>query len=207
MYGPGAAPPSRNEGTAITLRVLFAVLSVLSCGLLSCVPLFRIAVLRGKAVDWVLAWIALPLTLGLFAVVGALPEADHRTDVALALVLIIAAASAAHYVVFDIRRLRASTPSPLGLYPPTAPTVGAGYGYPQQHPQPQPYAQPAPPPPAHTTPTQTGGLAPTPPPAQPPAPMPAPQPNQQGQPPHRIDQVRAELDELSDYLRKQDGGR
>jgi hypothetical protein len=29
----------------------------------------------------------------------------------------------------------------------------------------------------------------------------------QAPPPHRIDQVRAELDELSDYLRKQEGER
>ncbi|MYW69158.1 hypothetical protein GTY65_34560 [Streptomyces sp. SID8379] len=203
MYGPGAAPPSRNEGTAITLRVLFAVLSVLSCGLLSCVPLFRVAMLRGKVIDWIVAWAALPLSLTLLAIVGALPEEDPRTDVALAMVLIIAAGSAAHYVIFDIRRLRALPPSPMGMYPPTAPTVGYGYPHPQQpQPQPQPYAQP---PLHHTMPSQ----APVPPPQQPqPQQPPQPQPQQQnqGQPPHRIDQVRAELDELSDYLRKQDGG-
>ncbi|MPY64025.1 hypothetical protein FNH08_44775, partial [Streptomyces spongiae] len=48
------------------------------------------------------------------------------------------------------------------------------------------------------------------PPAQPQPPVP-PQPQQQAQPqrpsPARIDQVRAELDELSDYLRKHEGGR
>ncbi|WP_353943029.1 hypothetical protein ABII15_16195 [Streptomyces sp. HUAS MG91] len=192
MYGPGAAPPSRNDGTVITLRVLFAVLSVLSCGLLACVPLFRIAMLRGKALDWVLAWVALPLTLALLAVVGSLPEADPRTDVALALVLIIAAASAVHFILYDIRRLQTPPRPPMGPYPPTAPTVG--YGYPPQ--QPQPYAQPTVPLPPHTMPTQTPG----------PAPAPVP-PQNQGQPPQRIDQVRAELDELSDYLRKQDGGR
>ncbi|MEV1022346.1 hypothetical protein [Streptomyces sp. NPDC050264] len=198
MYGPGAPPPSRNEGTVITLRVLFPVLSVLSCGLLSCAPLFRIAVLRGKPIDWALAWTTLPVTLALLAVVGSLPETDPRTDVALALVLIIGAASAAHFLVFDIRRPRA----PLA-YPGAAPTVG--YGYPQQQrpPYPQPF-QPG----AHTLPTQAATPPPTPvpPPAQP---QPQPQPQNQGQPqpPQRIDQVRAELDELSDYLRKRDGGR
>ncbi|MGY0017986.1 hypothetical protein [Streptomyces sp. cg35] len=191
MYGPGAAPPSRNEGTVITLRVLFPALSVLSCGLLACVPLFRVAVLRGKPLDWVAAWIALPVTLTLLAIVGSLPEDDHRTDVALALVLIIAAASAAHFLVFDIRRPRPAPVAPAP-YPPTAPTVG--YGYPPV--QPRPYAQQAP-----TAPTQAPGPAPT------PTPPPAAQNQNQGQPPQRIDQVRAELDELSDYLRKQDGGR
>ncbi|MFI0239693.1 hypothetical protein [Streptomyces sp. NPDC016845] len=206
MYGPGAAPPSRNEGTVITLRVLFPVLSVISCGLLSCVPLFRIAVLRGKALDWVLAWTALPVTLALLAVVGSLPEGDHRTDVALAAVLIIAAASAAHFLVFDIRRSQLPHPH-AHPYPPTATTVG--YGYPQHQPQhqPQPYAQPQPPTrPMHAMPTQAANPAPAP---VPPAPSaPAPQNQTPPPPPHRIDQVRAELDELSDYLRKrEDGGR
>ncbi|GAA2306965.1 hypothetical protein OKJ48_32340 [Streptomyces kunmingensis] len=219
MYGPGATPPSRNEGTVITLRVLFPVLSVLSCGLLSCVPLFRIAVLRGKPLDWLLAWAALPVSLGLLAVVGSLPEKDPRTDVALAAVLIIAAGSAAHFLVFDIRRAQ-----PVFPYPPTATTVG--YGYPQRHPGPQypqarpqpqqqpPYTQPFPPS-AHNLPTQAA--TPTPSPTPPPMSPPQQQPNQgqhqvqhqnAPQPPHRIDQVRAELDELSDYLRKrEDDGR
>ena len=72
------------------------------------------------------------------------------------------------------------------------------YGYPQaptaaqppgpQPPTPQPYAgTPVPQPPAPQS-------APAPPPPQRPAPV-------------RIDQVRAELDELSDYLRKHEDGR
>ncbi|MFE1955533.1 MULTISPECIES: hypothetical protein [Streptomyces] len=212
MYGPGAAPPPRTDGGVVAMRVLFAALSVLSCGLLASVPLFRIAYLRKRTLDWVLASVALPVTFALFAVVGSLPETDRRTDVALAAILIIGAASAVYFVVFDVRRVQA-TPLPAP-YPPTAQTVGYGYP-PVQH-------QPAPQPPyTHPTVSQTGfathqtlGAAPqhpapqhahpTPPPVQP---QPQQPQGEQGQPPHRIDQVRAELDELSDYLRQQDGGR
>ncbi|MFZ3558012.1 MULTISPECIES: hypothetical protein [unclassified Streptomyces] len=203
MYGPGAAPPRReSDGAAITLRVLFPALSVLTCGLLSCAPLFRIATLRRRPVDWILAVASLPVSITLFGIIGSLPEEDTRTDVALALLLLLALGSAVYFLVYDIRRLSpAHPPSP---YAPTPPSVPSAYG----HPQPQPHPQrpwPATPPQPHAMPTQhsmnTVTPGPTPAPVQPPAP-----PQNQAPPPHRIDQVRAELDELSDYLRKQDGG-
>ncbi len=93
MYGHGAAPPTRTSGTVITLRVLFVIAGFLSCGLLSCLSLFRVAVLRGRRTDWLLAWISLPVAIGCLAVVGSVPESDHRGDVALALVLILGAFS------------------------------------------------------------------------------------------------------------------
>ncbi|MGW2340325.1 hypothetical protein [Streptomyces sp. NPDC001661] len=194
MYGPGAGPPRReSDGAAITLRVLFPALSVLTCGLLSCAPLFRIATLRRRPVDWILAVASLPVSITLFGIIGSLPEEDTRTDVALALLLLLALGSAVYFLVYDIRRLSPPPPSPYAPTPPSA------YG----HPQPQ-RPWPATPPQQHAMPTQhsmnTATPAPTP--VQPPAP---PQ-NQPAPPPHRIDQVRAELDELSDYLRKQDGG-
>ncbi|WP_328633220.1 hypothetical protein [Streptomyces sp. NBC_00356] len=199
MYGPGAAPPRReSDGAAITLRVLFPALSVLTCGLLSCAPLFRIAALRRRPLDWALAIASLPVSITLFGIIGSLPEADPRTDVALALLLLLAIGSAVYFLVYDIRRPRAAlTPSP---YARTTPSSAYGHPRPQQ-------PWPAAPPQAHTTmgtptPMPTPAPAPTPTPAPPPAP-----PQNQAPPPHRIDQVRAELDELSDYLRKQDGGR
>ncbi|MET8473325.1 hypothetical protein ABZY90_36370 [Streptomyces sp. NPDC006422] len=193
MYGPGAAPPRReSDGAAITLRVLFPALSVLTCGLLSCAPLFRIAVLRSKPLDWILAIVSLPVSVTLFGIIGSLPEEDTRTDVALALLLLLAIGSAVYFLIYDIRR-RPTPPAP----PYARPTPPSGYGHPQ--PQPQQTWQ-VPPPQPHTMPAQTMGTNP----------VPAPAPPQQNPtppaPPHRIDQVRAELDELSDYLRKQDGG-
>ncbi|MBW8702909.1 hypothetical protein MBT84_25240 [Streptomyces sp. MBT84] len=188
MYGHGAAPPTRTSGTVITLRVLFVIAGFLSCGLLSCLPLFRVAVLRGRWTDWLLAWISLPVAIGCLAVVGSVPESDHRGDVALALVLVLGAFSGAYFLVFDIRHHRAQpplgpAPQQTGAYLPPQPPP-QGYGYP---PAPQPYqaAQHPQPPPQYTPPT---------PPPQRPAPA-------------RIDQVRAELDELSDYLRKHEDGR
>jgi hypothetical protein len=197
MYGPGAVPPRReSDGAVITLRVLFPALSVLTCGLLSCAPLFRIAALRRRPLDWALAIASLPVSITLFGIIGSLPEEDTRTDVALILLLLLALGSAVYFLVFDIRRPHAALPpSP---YAPTTPSSAYGHPRPQQ---PWPAAPPQP----HSMPTQTMGT-PTPMPTPAPTPPPAP-PQNQAPPPHRIDQVRAELDELSDYLRKQDGGR
>ncbi|MEU0028013.1 hypothetical protein [Streptomyces sp. NPDC006335] len=193
MYGHGAVPPARSSGTVITLRVLLAATGFLTCGLLACAPLFRVAFLRGRLVDWVLAWASLPLSIACFAVVGSLPENDRRTDVALALVLLFGLFSSVYFLVTDIRvhQERRFT----GYPPPHGTTVHTGYGYPQPTTpytttlQPQPPTPPVPAPAPAPTP---GVVPPPPPPPQRPAPA-------------RIDQVRAELDELSDYLRKHDG--
>ncbi|MFJ2589500.1 hypothetical protein [Streptomyces sp. NPDC087538] len=75
-----------------------------------------------------------------------------------------------------------SPPLPV-QQPPAAPQL-------QPQPQPQPQLQPQP----------------SPRPQPNPAPQPQPQPRPHSHPhPQRIDQVRAELDELSDYLRKEEG--
>ena len=185
MYGHGAAPPARSSGTVITLRVLFAAAGFLSCGLLACAPLFRIAFLRGRSIDWVLSWASLPLSIACFAVVGSLPESDPRTDVAMSLVLLLGLFSSVYFLVMDIRVHQQRRFA--GYPPPQGPTVHTGYGYPQPTP---PYTStllPQPPAP----PVSAPGVVPPPPPQRP--------------APARIDQVRAELDELSDYLRKHDG--
>ncbi|MEU1913944.1 hypothetical protein [Streptomyces massasporeus] len=197
MYGHGAAPPPRSAATVISLRVLFAAAGFLTCGVLACVPLFRVAVLRGRALDWVLAWVSLPLAIACFVVIGTLPEDDYRTDIALALILLLGAASAIYFLVMDIghhgeqRRL-------AGYASPHAPTVvQTPYGYPHQAPPYAPTSTPIPQPPGphtpapHDTPQVAG-------PHQPP-------PSPQRPAPARIDQVRAELDELSDYLRRHEG--
>ena len=49
MYGHGAPPPARSAATVISLRVLVAAVGVLTCGVFACVPLFRVALLRGGA--------------------------------------------------------------------------------------------------------------------------------------------------------------
>ncbi|MET9577413.1 hypothetical protein ACLQ2D_28300 [Streptomyces sp. DT199] len=197
MYGHGAAPPPRSAATVISLRVLFAAAGFLTCGVLACVPLFRVAVLRGRALDWVLAWVSLPLSIACFVVIGTLPESDYRTDIALALILLLGAASAIYFLVVDIRH-HGEQRRFAGYASPHAPTVAqTPYGYPHQ---PPPYAPTSTPVPQHPGP-HTPAPHDTPPvagPIQPP-------PSTQRPAPARIDQVRAELDELSDYLRRHEG--
>ncbi|MFE0811099.1 hypothetical protein ACFW4M_09950 [Streptomyces sp. NPDC058794] len=224
MYGNGAAgpPPSRGAANVTSLRVLFAAAGFLTCGLLSCVPLFRIAVLRGSRLDWTLAWLSLPASIGCLAVVGSLPETDRRGDVAMAALLLIGAAASAHFLVADIRLHAARPPFPgPQSYPGHQPYAVPGPHYAQTQPAVGPYPptypsqSPLRPDPRHAPPgVQTP--VPQPPPPQPPVPgpavartpvpqPPAPTPPPQHPAPARIDQVRAELDELSDYLRKHDG--
>ncbi|MBT3164967.1 hypothetical protein HTV80_17890 [Streptomyces sp. Vc74B-19] len=207
MYGHGAAPPTPSTGSVITQRVLYTAAGVLCCGLLACVPLFRVAVLRGRVYDWIAAWVSIPLSIACMAVVGSLPEEDWRTDAALAAVMILGACAGAYYLTVDIRLPRQRNLY-AGAVPPSphattmhAPGVHGAYGFPQQAtpyaPTPVPQPQPRPPHTPH-------------PPHGPVPPVPAPVPPPQAQPPQRpaparIDQVRAELDELSDYLRRQDG--
>ncbi|MFE2535046.1 hypothetical protein [Streptomyces sp. NPDC059371] len=193
MYGHGGTPPTRSAGTVITLRVLFAAAGLLSCGLLACVPLFRVAIQRGRWFDWTAAWVSLPVSIGALMVVGTVPESDRRGDVALTVALILGAGSVAYYLASDIRLHNAWRRS-TGYAPPHVQTAQGPYGGPGP-------AQPAPPYP--------GILVPQPQPQpQPPVPQaylphtPMPQPPPQRVAPARIDQVRAELDELSDYLRR-----
>ncbi|MEV6959246.1 hypothetical protein AB0M97_08570 [Streptomyces sp. NPDC051207] len=197
MYGHGAAPPTRSAATVITLRVLYAAAGVLTCGLFACVPLFRIALLRGRWYQWAAAWLSLPVCIACLMVVGALPEGDSRADVALAVVLLVGAAGTAWFLTVDIR-FHNEQRRGAGYAPSQAPTVHSGYGYPQTG---SPYA-PTPVPRSTPTPTPM-------PPVRPPAPHgavpPVPPPGGPLPGPARIDQVRAELDELSDYLRRQDG--
>ncbi|MFI2434772.1 hypothetical protein [Streptomyces sp. NPDC018693] len=217
MYGHGAAPPSRSTGTVITLRVLFAAAGFLSCGLLACVPLFRVAHLRGRWYDWTAAWVSLPLSVIGLAVAGSVPESDARGDVAVAVVLILGAASAAYFLTVDIQLGGQRRQLITGYAPPHATTtVQPPYGYPQamQPTQPAQPMQPTPPvspyqttlgPGTHPIPPGPHTPVPGPPLAHTSPPVPGPVPPPQRPAPARIDQVRAELDELSDFLRKQEG--
>ncbi|MEU6276305.1 hypothetical protein ABZ871_28425 [Streptomyces populi] len=203
MYGHGGTPPTRGAVTVIALRVLYASSAILSWGLFACVPLFRVAVQRGRWFDWVAAWASLPVSFGALMVVGTVPYSDRRGDVALTVALFLGVGSAAYYLTSDIRlhneRRRAMA------YAPTHPWTAPGpYGAPLSAP-PAPLSAPPAPLSAPPAPPYPGALvarpAPPAPGAYPPDP-PVPQPPPQRVAPARIDQVRAELDELSDYLRK-----
>ncbi|MDX3074848.1 hypothetical protein ACIP98_24690 [Streptomyces sp. NPDC088354] len=182
MNGPGPVPPppsAQSGGSAVALRAIFLVLTALSCGFLSCLPLLHLAVQRRRTLDWVLFWVGTAVTIAAFATIGVLPESSGWTDVALITVISMVPLVGVHYLVADMALHRKQA---LTGYPPYATTVP----YPPQQPQPayNPYnSVPAPPPARPASPSQ--------PPAAPPHPP-------------RLNQVRAELDELSDLLRKQE---
>lgn len=183
MHGHGYAPqqpPPPSRGTHVTLRVMFVVLTVLTCGLLAWAAMLRLALVTRKSYNWILFGLVTALDVLAIALIGVDPgeeEFQGPGSAGMVVMLCTMVAAVSYYLYGDIRHFspyrqqaqaQAQAPSQPHFtgYVPPQPQVS--YGYPQQ---------PAP------------------------APAPAPAPG-----PARIDQVRAELDELSDYLRKQEGG-
>ncbi|MFE3018271.1 hypothetical protein [Streptomyces sp. NPDC059256] len=230
MHGPGYAPPppGRPPSPAAlnALRVLFVALSLLSCGLLAWSAMLRIAIIRRRPLDWVLFGISLLLPIIILGFIVEVSEAGQTTKpaeeaemsggdlVAFLLLLAMAIGVPVHFLVADIRhyqRPAPSWPAPASPYTASQPTYGQqstpGYGYPHpaSNPTPNPPAGPAPsygypPAPPVNTPPPSAPVPPVKAPPTPPAPPPAPAADGR-----RIDQVRAELDELSDYLRREQG--
>ncbi|MFD5324593.1 hypothetical protein [Streptomyces sp. NPDC127092] len=198
MYGQGypapPAPPQQRVPTSvIVLRVLFAVLPLLSLGMLTWVTALRIGLLTRRVVDWVLLAVSVAVIVATFVL---LPTDENDTslrgDLVIGMVLLSAIAFTAYYLVVDIRhdhtRPRphgpAPVPPPYNPYAATVPQHHQAYGYPQPQPQTQPPS--VVPPAARPQPVQ----------------QPQSQPQPLTPPSPRIHQVRAELDELSDLLRK-----
>ncbi|MCX5082217.1 hypothetical protein ACFC18_02045 [Streptomyces sp. NPDC056121] len=212
MHGQGYMPPPQrpSHGVQIGLRVLFVALAVLSIGFLAWTALLRLALTTRSRTDWIVFASVAALQAGTVALLATDPGVDEfttwRGDAGMTILLITLAGVVSYYLVADIRHGRKGR---LGFYggyasgyqPQQPPLQRPAYGYPQAQHYAPPTPHPAPPstPPVHDQLTQTAGQAPT--------PVPNPAPQTQTPPPHRIDQVRAELDELSDYLRKQEGGR
>jgi hypothetical protein len=206
MYGPGTAlPPQPNRAVVIGLRVLFTVLPIVTLGVAAWGSVLRLALMRRRRLDWALLPVVAVLGIGGFILIGASDEDSTRSNVGAAGIFACMLAVPVYFLVADIlwsssgadRAARAAYGQPMPPHPYTTGTLhGAARG-------------PIPGPPA-TPPAMTGmtgtpgqpqyGYGPhVPQPPQPPA-TPAPQ-----TPPARINQVRAELDELSDYLRKEEG--
>ncbi|MFF6781621.1 hypothetical protein [Streptomyces sp. NPDC012510] len=220
MHGHGYAPtppPGPDQGGKVTLRVIFVVVAVMSCGLLAWACLLRLASVTRRTLDWWLFALAVVHIVVTLYLIGTDPGEDEfttwRGDVGMSLLLGGLMAIVAYYLAADIRhysRFRTAPPSPYAQTTAYSHQSGynaqqsgynaqqsghnaqqSGYSYPPVQ-VPQPYA-PAPP-------------VPQPPVQQPPSqPQPTPEPQRPG--PARIDQVRAELDELSDYLRNHEGDR
>ncbi|MFF1694543.1 hypothetical protein ACFVXC_13060 [Streptomyces sp. NPDC058257] len=205
MHGHGYAPqqpPPTSGGTRMTLRVMFVILAVMSCGLLAWAMMLRLALVTRKPSDWGLFGLVSALDVTALVLVSLDPgeeEFQGRGSAGMVVLLTTMLAAVIYYLFADIRHFnRYGQPQYTGYAGP-----GPAYGYPQQGPaatpahhqptQPQHHNPPAQQPPLQQPPLQQPPLQHTPPPPTRPAPA-------------RIHQVQAELDELSDYLRKQEGG-
>ncbi|MEV8590549.1 hypothetical protein [Streptomyces sp. NPDC051180] len=192
MYGPPQAPQppkSPASGGLIALRVLFAALPLLSCGFLAWAPLLRLAIVTRRTLDWVLFGLAFLAGSGLFAYAAATGEEEGTTleaFVGIGTITVLAAGSVTYYLVAEIRHYerRGAAPEQASAYRPYG-ADGSAVTVPSPVGPPNPYLDSRPPAPHPATPLPPAA---TPPPGTPSAP--------------RIAQVRAELDELSDLLRK-----
>lgn len=209
MQGHGYTQPVKQPpptGWLVFLRVFFVVISVLSFGLLTWTMMLRLAIVTRKPLDWGLFAASIVVEFGGLILMGMEPGEQIHTAggwTGLALVLGGIVAAIAYYLSADIRHFHQLRYPGYGAQQP--PVAAPAYGYPNPR---SPYTTTAP---------QTPPLPRTPPPSTPHTPIPntpaprdaaphTPVPPPPRRPaPARIDQVRAELDELSDYLRQHDG--
>ncbi|MER7758565.1 hypothetical protein [Streptomyces sp. NPDC097619] len=222
MHGYGVPPGGPrhlpSDRTLVSLRVLFIALNVLTCGFLAWTSALRVAVVTRTPRSWVVFVVTVLLNVTWIGLLAADPEDEGslRTDIGMIGSLATSALIVAFYLFEDIRHyaaLRAASwygpqagPLPQGGQHPTVPTgypSVPGYGYPtgpQQHPQPGGPGQTTQP---HQTglPQQQPGAQP-----QPGYGYPAGPHSGQTPPPQRLGQVRAELDELSELLHREERG-
>ncbi|MFJ7413896.1 hypothetical protein ACIQWZ_24250 [Streptomyces sp. NPDC098077] len=199
MHGYGPTPQQQttsrpSPGTLTTVRVILVTVTVLSCGLLGWVAMLRLAFVTRRPRDWVLLAVVIALNAALFGFIMDTPDNPEDMSDAAALFMMVwivalLAGVITYYLYVEIRHYSAlGSPAPY-----TAPGHPAPLPY-QQHQQHQRGQQGQHPPHQQQSPQPNPYTVQTP----PPTPAPAPQ---------RLDQVRAELDELSDYLRKEGEGR
>lgn len=204
MHGPGIPPHHGHQpesGGVVALRVLFTLLPVLSCGFLAWGSLLRLAVVTRKSRDWWLVAAAGVLEVFWLAMIGADQTPDTtgwQSDFGAIGTLCTGIGACAYFLVADIRyheQLKAARaagwyPQPASPYAPLQQETRPSYGYP-----------PAP----HQLPRQAPHAPQqTPQPVPPTVPQRAPEPAPAPATPPRIGQVRAELDELSELLRRRE---
>jgi hypothetical protein len=178
-YGYAAGPKQRSTAARVgllLLRVLLAVLPIVSIGMLCWVPLVWTASVRRRPADWVVLAVTVLLSALGFYMIASTPDTDNgESDAGLALMLLLVVTSTAYFLAAELRQ--PPFPHASATYPPYAPQA--------THAPHAPHWPPAPTPP-HT-------------PAQAPAHAPAPAPVVP------LGQVQAELDELSALLRRHEG--
>ncbi|MGW7093042.1 hypothetical protein [Streptomyces sp. NPDC054874] len=195
MHGYGPTPQqttSRPSSATLTaVRVILVTVTVLSCGLLGWIAMLRLAIVTRRTRDWVLMAVVVVLNIGLFVFIMETPDDPDAMSDAQALLLfawlvVVLTGVITYYLYAEIRHYGSPPPYAVPGHPtplpyqqqPAQQQHQSHHQQQSQHPRPQPNP--------YTVQTP------------PPTPTPAPQ---------RLDQVRAELDELSDYLRKEGEGR
>ncbi|MFH9266328.1 hypothetical protein ACH4KN_19040 [Streptomyces sp. NPDC017546] len=189
MHGYGPTPQQQttsrpSPATLAAVRVILVAVTALSCGLLGWVAMLRLAIVTRRTRDWVLLAVVVVLNTGLFVFVMETPDdPDDMSDTQALLMMVwlvaVLVGVIAYYLYAEIRHY--GPPPPHGASATVPPAPLPYQRHPAQHHQHQHHQQ-RPQPNPYTVQTP------------PPTPTPAPQ---------RLDQVRAELDELSDYLRKE----
>ncbi|MFF1280931.1 hypothetical protein ACFVY4_09170 [Streptomyces sp. NPDC058299] len=219
MQGHGYGQPVKqppHTAWLVLLRVLFVALGILTIGFLAWTMLLRLAAVTRRSLDWGLFVAALAADILSMALLAAEPGDDIHTAggyTGILLLLGTLVATTAYYLAADIRHFLMRQQAYQGQQQAyRAPQQAPAYGYPAVA---TPYtAATVPTLPTAATPTHPTPMTPTHP-AAPHTPPPVPHPAVSRPPlatpppqrpaPARIDQVRAELDELSDYLRRHDG--
>ncbi|MFD0383695.1 hypothetical protein ACFQ2B_19160 [Streptomyces stramineus] len=92
----------------LTIRVIVIVLTVASACLLCWVPALRLAIMRRRAQDWALFWVTLVASFVCLSTFRRSLTGTAWSDVGLAVLLLMGAATLTHYLRFDIRHHRAS---------------------------------------------------------------------------------------------------
>ncbi|MFE0997462.1 hypothetical protein ACFW4T_11630 [Streptomyces mutabilis] len=192
----------------VVLRVVFVALPLLSIGFLAWVSTLWAAIVTRRAREW---WVFAATVAALVTSFSFLAQDD--TDdfstpagtTGMIILLLNACVCAGWFLYADVRHYqRPYYPTPVAPYPPAA-----GYAYAQPTQPTQPAQPPRPygpvPPQAPVPQPQSASMPQIPQPPQAPLPQTPVPPPPQHPAPARIDQVRAELDELSDYLRRHGG--
>ncbi|SCE03028.1 MULTISPECIES: hypothetical protein [unclassified Streptomyces] len=159
MHGYGYPPQRQPTGrpsptTLILLRVLFAALTVLSCGFLSWAALLRLAVVTREVRDWVLLAVAFVASGAMFAYIISTPDdqaelTDGQAIVFLVWMVCSLAGATAYYLWAEIRHFGRGpgAPGPVpyaGQVPPAAPPAPGTATRPARPPRPPGPTHPSP---------------------------------------------------------------
>ncbi|MEU9132978.1 hypothetical protein AB0D08_33590 [Kitasatospora sp. NPDC048540] len=164
MSGHPYGPPGHAAGGPHhpALKALYALLPLLTVGLLGLVPSVVLAARRRRPADLAGAVVIGAVQLAVYVCLGLTPDNSQGSPYSIVgglLLIALAVGAPVHFLVMD----RAAAwfpgrPAPHPAFPAHPQPYGPSYGQPHAQPYPQPYGQPATPPPTPGgNPYATGG--------------------------------------------------